>query len=56
MLTTLGSIDARQSKGTKKTYANTLWLLNYTATHPNANIRYTASNMILYIYSDTSYL
>ena len=40
----------------EKTYAYTLWLLNYDATHPNAKIRYTASDMILYIHSDVSYL
>ena len=56
MLTALGSIAAQQSKGTKKKYANTLWLLKYAATHPNSNIRYTESNMILYIHSDASYL
>ena len=56
ILTALGSIAAQQSKGTDKTYADTLWLINYTATHPNAKIRYTASNMILYIHSDASYL
>ena len=56
MLTALGSIAAQQSKGTEKTYAATLWLLNYAATHPNAKICYTASDMILYIHSDASYL
>ena len=56
MLTVLGYIAAQQSKGTEKRYADTLWLLNYTATHPNAKIRYTASNMILYIHNDASYL
>ena len=55
MLTTLGSIAAQQAKGTKKTYANTLWLLNYATTHPNTMIRYTVSDMILHIHSDTSY-
>ena len=56
MITALGSIAAQQSKGTDNTYADTLWLLNYAATHPNAKIRYTASNMILYIHSDAPYL
>ena len=56
MLTTLGSIAAQQSKGTEKTYSDTLWLLNYAAKHPNAKICYTASDMILYIHSDASYL
>ena len=38
MLTALGSIAAQQAKGTEKTYSDTLWLLNHTATHPNATI------------------
>ena len=56
MITSIGSIAAQQSKGTEKTYFDTLWLLNYAATHPNSKIRYTAGNMVLYIYSDASYL
>ena len=56
MFTTLGSIAAQQSKVTEKTYADTLWLLNYAATHPNAKIHYTNSDMILYIHSDASHL
>ena len=56
MLTAIRSIAAQQSKSMDKTYADTLWLLNYAATHPNAKIRYTASDMIFYIHSDTSYL
>ena len=43
MFTTLGYIAVQQAKGTEKTYADTLWLLNYAATHPNAKIRYTVS-------------
>ena len=30
-----------------ETYTDTLWLLNYVATHPNSKISYTASDMIL---------
>ena len=56
MLAALVSIAVQQAKGTEKTYANTLWLLNYAATHPNATIRYTASDMVLHIHSDASYL
>ena len=56
MITALGSITAQQSEGTEKTYADTLWLINYAATHPNAKISYTASNMILYIHIDALYL
>ena len=54
MLAALGSIAAQQAKGTEKTYAGTLWLLNYAATHPNATIRYTAINVILHIHSNAS--
>ena len=56
MLPALGSIFAQQAKGTEKTYSDTLWLLNYAATHPNATIQYTVSDMVLYICSDASYL
>ena len=56
MLAALGSISAQQAKGTDKTYADTLWLLNYAATHPNSTIRYTASDMVLHIHSNASYL
>ena len=56
MLAALGSISAQQAKGTEKTYADTLWLLNYSAMHPNATIQYTASDMVLHIHSDASYL
>ena len=56
MLTALISITAQQSKVTEKTYAETLWLLNYAATHLNAKIHYTASDIIIYIHSDASYL
>ena len=55
-LTALGSISAQQSKGTEKTYADTLWLLNCATTHLNSKIHYTASDMILYIHSEASYL
>ena len=56
MLTTLSSITVQQSKGMEKTFAKTLWLLNYSTTHPNSNIRYTASDTILYIHRNASYL
>jgi hypothetical protein len=31
-------------------------MLNYLSTHPDATIRYHASDMILHIHSDASYL
>ena len=56
MLAALGSIITQQAKGTEKTYADNLWILNYALTHPNATIRYTANGMILHIHSNNSYL
>ena len=56
MLAALGSIALQQARGTEKTYAENLRLLNYAATHPNAPIRYTASDMVLHIHSNASYL
>jgi hypothetical protein len=45
-----------QTKATAKTQAATNQLLDYLATHPDATIRYHASDMILHIHSDASYL
>ena len=56
MLSALGFISAHQGKVTEKTYTDTLWFLNYSATHPNATIWYTSSDMLLHIHSDASYL
>ena len=56
MLAALVSIAAQQSKVTEKNYSDTLWLLNYAATHPNTMIRYTTSGMVLHIHNDASYL
>ena len=56
MLVTLGSIAANQSQGNGKTFEETLWLLNYAATHPSMTIHYSASDMILHVHSDASYL
>ena len=56
MLIALGFIVSQQFKATKKTYEETLWLLNYAASHPDATIRYCASDMVLHSLSDASYL
>ena len=56
MLTTLGTLSSQQSKATEKTYTNVRWFLNYAATHPNAKIRYHASDMVLRTHSNASYL
>jgi hypothetical protein len=52
----VNDIVTEQTKATEKTQAATNQLLDYLATHPDAAIRYHASDMILHIHSDTSYL
>jgi hypothetical protein len=56
MLVALSTLAAAQTKGTQQTAEACTKLLNYAATHPNAVIRYKASDMILHIHSDASYL
>jgi hypothetical protein len=56
VLIPLNDIATEQTKATAKTQATTNQLLNYLATHPDATIRYHASDMILHIHSDASYL
>jgi hypothetical protein len=53
---TLSSLAARQTKATEQDASDTDQLLNYCATHPNATLRYHASDMILKVHSDASYL
>jgi hypothetical protein len=52
----LNDIATEQTKATEKTQAETDHILDYLATHPDATIRYHASDMILNIHSDASYL
>jgi hypothetical protein len=56
VLMPLNNIATEQTKATEKTQAATSQLLDYLATHPDATIRYHASDMILHIHSDASYL
>jgi hypothetical protein len=56
MLVALGTLAAAQSKGTEATARACTQLLNYAATHPDAVIHYTASDMQLKLHSDASYL
>jgi hypothetical protein len=49
-------LTPEQTKFTEKTQAATDQLLDYLATHPDAAIIYHASDMILHIHSDASYL
>jgi hypothetical protein len=52
----LNDIATEQNKATEKAQAATNQLFDYLATHPDAAIRYHASDMILHIHSDASYL
>jgi hypothetical protein len=52
----INDIATEQTKATEKTQAATNQLLYYLVTHPDATIRYHASDMILHIHSDASYL
>jgi hypothetical protein len=55
VLMPLNDIAMEQTKATEKTQAATNQLLDYLATHPDATIRYHASDMILHIHSDAYY-
>jgi hypothetical protein len=52
----LNDISTEQTKATEKTQAATNQMLDYLATHLDATIRYHASDMVLHIHSDASYL
>jgi hypothetical protein len=52
----LNDIETEQTTATEKTKTAAGQLLDYLATHPDAKIRFHASDMILHIHSDTSYL
>jgi hypothetical protein len=56
VLMPLNDIATEQTKATEKTQGATSRLLDYLTTHPGATIRYHASDMILHIHSDASYL
>jgi hypothetical protein len=56
VLMSLNDIATEKTKTTEKNQAATNQLQDYLATHPYATIRYHASDMILHIHSDASYL
>jgi hypothetical protein len=56
VLMPINDIATEQTKATGKTQVATNQLLDYLATHPDATIRYHASDTILHIHSDASYL
>ena len=56
ILTALNAIASDQAKPTKRTMQRVHQFLDYMATHPTAVIRFRASDMILNVHSDASYL
>jgi hypothetical protein len=56
IITAISSLASQQATATEDTKAKLIQLLNYCATHPDATIRYRASDMILNIHSDAGYL
>ncbi len=56
MFTSLSAIASTQAKPTKETMIKTHDFLNNVATHQDAIITYQASNMVLAVHSDASYL
>ena len=56
ILVALNAIASQQANATKATLSKVHQLLDYVATHPNATLVYTPSQMFLKIHSDASYL
>jgi hypothetical protein len=56
VLMPLNDIATEQTKATGKTQAATNQMLDYLATQPDTTIRYHASDMVLHIHSNASYL
>lgn len=56
MLPAIGTLATQQAAPTEKTMAAITHLLNYCATNPEAIVRFHASDMILHVESDASYL
>jgi hypothetical protein len=56
VLMALSSITVEQTKATEKTMGRCTQLLDYFSGHLNATVRFHASDMILNIHSDASYL
>ena len=52
----LSEIAAQQSAPTEETLDHVNQFIEYMWTHPDAKIRYRASDMILNVHSDASYL
>jgi hypothetical protein len=56
MLYALDDLATQTTKGTEKTMGVLTHFLNYCATHPDAELIFRASNMVLHNHSDAAFL
>ena len=56
ILHALSAIASKQATPTKQSLARVQQLLDYMVTNPNAVVRFYASDMVLNLHSDASYL
>ena len=56
MLVALSAIASEQASPTKQTMEKTKKFLDYVTSHPDAILTFSASNMVLNVHSDASYL
>ena len=56
MVVALGTLATQQSKPTESFWNEITSFINYAASHPDAKICFSASDMILHIASNGSYL
>jgi len=56
VLMALSTIASEQTKGMERTMEKALQVLDYLAVHPDAKVKYRASDMVMNIHSDASYL
>ena len=56
VLMALSTIASEQTKGAEQTMDKALQVLDYLATHPDATIHFRATDMVMNIHLDTSYL
>jgi hypothetical protein len=56
VLMALSTIASEQTKGTERTLEKAYQVLDYLGTHPNAMLRFHASDRVMNIHSDASYL
>jgi hypothetical protein len=52
----LSTTASKQMPGTERMMEKALQVLDYLAAHPNAKVKFRASDMVMNIHSDASYL